>query len=119
MHLRRPIAAAAAAAALIACFAIAAAAAPLASYDHAPVSGPWSLAPGEYYVDLTGTSFQTSSGYDAGGHIAPLGNTTEQRAFRSHIELGWKKHCSLQFTVPYVTQTERSMAGTAVSATGL
>jgi hypothetical protein len=119
MHLRRPIAAAAVAAAMIACFAVAATAASLASYDHAPVSGPWSLAPGEYYVDIAGTSFQTSSGYDADGKRVSLGRTTEQRSFRSYMELGWKKNWNVQLSIPYVTQSERPFGGAGVSATGL
>lgn len=119
MHLRRLTAVATVAAATIAWFAIAAAAASLASYDHAPVSGPWSLAPGEYYVDLTGTSFRTSTGYDADGHIVPLGGTTEERSFRSYVELGWKPRWSLQLSVPLTTLTESPLAGPAVSVTGL
>lgn len=119
MHLRRPFAAAPVAAVMIACFAIAAAAAPLASYDHAPASGPWSLAPGEYYVDLTGTSFQTSSGFDADGNVVSLGGTTEQRTFRSYVELGWKKRWSVQLSVPFSTETTRPFGGVAASATGL
>jgi hypothetical protein len=119
MHLRRPIAVATLATAMIACFAIAAAAATLASYDHSPVGGPWSLAPGEYYVDLTGTSFRTSTGYDAHGRIAPLGGTTEERSFRSYVEMGWTKSWSLQLSVPFTTLTESPLAGPATSVTGL
>jgi hypothetical protein len=119
MHLRRSFAAAPVAAAMIACFAIAAAAAPLASYDHPAASGPWSLAPGEYYVELSGSSFQTSNGFDADGKVVSLGGNTEQRAFRSYMELGWKKNWSFQLTVPYVTSTVRPFGGDAASATGL
>jgi hypothetical protein len=119
MHLRRLIAVATVATAMIAAFAIAAAAATLASYDHAPVSGPWSLAPGEYYVDLTGTSFRTSTGYDGQGHIVPLGGTTQERSFRSYVELGWKPRWSLQLSVPFTTLTQRPLAGPVASVTGL
>lgn len=119
MHLRRPIAVATVATAMIACFAIAAAAASLASFDHSPVGGPWSLAPGEYYVDVTGTSFRTSSGYDASGHLTALGGTTEERSFRSYVELGWKPRWSLQLSVPFTTLTQSPRVGAATSATGL
>lgn len=119
MHQCRSIAVASLAGATIACCAIVAGASTLASYDLPPVAGAWSLAPGEYYADLTGASFQTTGGFDGSGDRAALGGSVEQRSYRAWVELGWKPHVSLQFGLPLVSVTQRDAAGTVESQTGL
>jgi len=45
---------------------------PLASSASYPVAGPWSLAPGEYYTELSGSSFTTSTWYNDDGKRVKL-----------------------------------------------
>lgn len=118
MRLRRHIAAASAAAAMIALSAISAAAASTMSLAYSPDASPWSLAPGEYYTELSGSSFAASSYYDAAGDRIGLPGKVQQRAFRSYTELGWKKSLSVQLSMPLVTNTVRG-ASSSASLTGL
>jgi hypothetical protein len=117
MHLRRSIAVASLAAATTAFLAVAAGASTLASYDFPPLTGPWSLAPGEYYAELSGSSFQTSGAFDADGNRVGLGSSLQRRAFASNVELGWKKTVSFQVGVPLVTNSTSAAGG--ASQTGL
>jgi len=118
MRLRRHIVAASAVAAWVACTAIAAAAAPLASSASYPVAGPWSLAPGEYYTELSGSSFTTSTWYNDDGKRVGLGGQAQQRAATWSAELGWTPSWSVQFSLPVVTNSV-SAAGAGASATGM
>ena len=121
MRLRRHIVAAPAAAAMVALCAIAAAAGPLASPAATPAAGPWSLAPGEYYTELYGSSFSTGTGFDDGGTRVQLGGQrVEERAIRSYTEMGWKKHWSFQMWLPFVTNSVRDAGTTGgMSISGL
>jgi hypothetical protein len=119
MRLRRPIVVASAAAAGLASIAIAALAAPLASPAGTPVAGPWSLAPGEYYTELSGNSFSTSSAWDNDGKRATFPGRVQRRAFTWYTELGWKKRTTLQFSIPMVTGVTRGASGPAAAVTGL
>ena len=95
MTLRRHLAAALAAAALMT-FAASSA-----------VAGPWSLAPGEYYTELRGSFFSASSFYDDNGDRVGTNTLYESRSLRSYSELGWKKHLSVQLSLPAVSNTFR------------
>ncbi len=119
MRLRRHIAAAPAAVAMVALCAIAAAAGPLASPTNFPASGPWSLAPGEYYTELSGSSFSTASAFDDDSKRAAIDGKVEQRAFRTYTELGWKPHLSVQLSLPFVTNAVRGAASGSETMTGL
>ena len=119
MRLRRHIVAASAAAAALACLAIAAVAAPLASPAGTPVAGAWTLAPGEYYSELSGSSFATSATWNDAGKREALDGRLGHRAFTSYTELGWKPHLSVQFTVPMVTGVTLGRSGPGASVTGL
>ena len=95
MTLRRHLSAALAAAALMTFAATAA------------VAGPWSLAPGEYYTELRGSFFSASSFYDDNGDRMGTNTLFESRSLRSYSELGWKKHLSVQLSLPAVSNTFR------------
>src|SRR5690348_13050167 len=43
-------------------------------------AGPWSLAPGEYYAELSGSFYSAGTFYDDAGARRPLGGLAEQRA---------------------------------------
>lgn len=107
MSLRRFQFAAIALAALAACTATAA------------LAGPWALAPGEYYTELSGSSFSTSSYYDNNGARIETGGFYEQRGLTSTTELGWKKHWSLQLSLPLLSNTARDVAGNSATSSGL
>ncbi len=119
MGLRRHIVAAAAVAAAFACIAIAAHAAPLASAANYPVAGAWSLAPGEYYTELSGSSFSTDAWFNDDGKRIALAGQAQQRAVRWNTELGWNQRWSVQLSLPFVTNSVRAADGTGASATGL
>ncbi len=107
MTLRRRFAAAFAAASLLSLAASAA------------LAGPWALAPGEYYTELRGSFFSAATYYNDDGDRIVTNSLTESRALRSYSELGWKKHWSVQLSLPAVSLTERdSDLGTAESNTG-
>ncbi|MFN8586278.1 MAG: hypothetical protein U0704_00615 [Candidatus Eisenbacteria bacterium] len=108
MTLRRRLAAALAAASLLT-FAASAA-----------VAGPWALAPGEYYTELSGSFYSVSTAYDANGDRIAYPALNEQRTLNSYTELGWKKHWSVQLSLPVVSRTYReSDVGAVASNTGL
>jgi hypothetical protein len=119
MRLRRQIVAASAVAALVACSAISATAAPLASLANSPAGGPWSLAPGEYYTELSGSSFQSGSSFDDGSVRRYFAGEQQQIGLQSYSELGWTKRWSFQLSIPLVTNTVRGATGPGVSITGL
>ncbi len=95
MTLRRHLSAALAAASLLAVAATSA------------VAGPWSLAPGEYYTELRGSFFSASSYYNDDGDRIVTNTLQESRSLRSYSELGWKKHFSVQLSLPAVSRTFR------------
>ncbi len=119
MRLRRQIVAASAVAAMVACSAISATAAPLASLANTPAGGPWSLAPGEYYTELSGSTFRTGSSFDNGGVRKYFPGEKQQTGLQSYTELGWTKRFSFQLSIPLVTNTARGADGIGVSNTGL
>lgn len=87
----------------------------VASGAHA---GPWSLAPGEYYAELSGSFYSAGTFYDDAGARRPLGGLAEQRAVASRLELGWRKRASLQLTLPALSVTSRPPAGLPATSTG-
>lgn len=82
-------------------------------------AGPWALAPGEYYTELSGSSFSTSSYYDQNGIRIETGGFYEQRGLTSTTELGWKKAWSLQLSMPLLSNTVRDGAGNSATSSGL
>ena len=61
------------------------------SYASAAQAGPWGLAPGEFYTELSGGFYSTGSYLDANGDRPPLAATFEERSLTSHTEFGWTK----------------------------
>jgi hypothetical protein len=95
-----------------------AAAALTASGAAVAFAGPWGLAPGEYYTELRGSFLSAGSAYDDGGERLPAGGLIERRALGSYTELGWKKHWSVQLSLPAVSSTIRPDGGPVLSSTG-
>jgi hypothetical protein len=106
-------------AAILAISAVAAAADPLASIATAPVQGPWILAPGEYYAELSSSTFNTSSMYDNDSKRVFPGGSEQERRVRSFVELGWKKRMSVQLSLPFVSVTGLVPGLAPMTSTGL
>ena len=100
-------------------FAVLALAALAACSATAAFAGPWALAPGEYYTELSGSTFSTSSYYDQEGVRSQSGGYYEQRGITSTTELGWKKALSLQMSMPLLSNTARDVAGNSATSSGL
>ncbi len=81
----------------------------------AAAAGPWGLAPGEWFANLEGSTFSSSSFHLSNGSRADTGLLVEQRALRAYAERGWKKRSSLVFALPAmsVTRREAQVQGTA------
>lgn len=92
----------------------------VASLATSAVAGPWRVAPGEYYSELSGSVFSSGDYLDDQGERTLSGGLTEQRMLSSYSELGWKKNWSLRLGLPIVSRTVRANAlpGSATS-TGL
>jgi hypothetical protein len=119
MRPRRSVVAVLAVAAMIVLRTIPAAAASTLSLAYSPDANPWSLAPGEYYTELSGSSFAATSYYDQAADRVPLGLRYQSRAFRSYTELGWKKRLSVQLSLPLVTNSVRVAMPGGVANSGL
>ncbi len=118
--MRRPLIAAPAVAATIALGAIAAAAGSLASPATTSTAGPWSLAPGEYYAELSGSSFATESMFNDDSKRVLLDGRVSQRSFRSSVDLGWTPHWSAQLSLPFVSNVVRgTIPGDELESSGL
>jgi hypothetical protein len=78
-------------------------------------AGPWGLAPGEWYVNLEGSTF-TSNTFHGDGARSDTGLVVEERALRTMVEVGWKKRMSLVFGLPVLSVTRRDarVQGTAI-----
>jgi hypothetical protein len=119
MRLRRSVVAVLAVAATIVVRTIPATAASTISLAYSPDTSPWSLAPGEYYTELSGSSFAATSYYDGQATRLGLGDRYQSRAFRSYSELGWKKRMSVQLSLPLVTNSWRMTPPSDAVASGL
>lgn len=75
----------------------------------------WSLAPGEYYTELKGTFFSSSSYYDENSDRLELGGLSERRTLESYSEFGWKKRINFLIGVPAVSTTNRQSPGTLLA----
>ncbi len=66
-------------------------------------AGPWSLAPGEAFVDFRGGYFSADTYHDPNGDRQALfhGGKQQERTIASYLELGWKKRVSVQIGVPF------------------
>jgi hypothetical protein len=83
-------------------------------------ASPWPLKPGEFYSELSGSFFSARSYLqNSNSDRIALGGNLEQRVVRSHNELGWKKHASVWFDVPYVNRTFAVNTGGSLTSTGL
>lgn len=81
---------------------------------------PWQLKPGEFYSELSGDFFSARSYFqNSDSKRIALGGNLEERVVRSHTELGWKKHASVWFDVPYVSRTFALDPGGSLTSTGL
>jgi len=72
-------------------------------------AGPWGLAPHEWFANLEGSTFTTSSFHLADGSRAGTGLLVQQRALRLYSELGWKKNVSVVFGLPALSVTRRDV----------
>lgn len=86
------------------------------------VAGPWGVAPGEYYSELSGSVFSAGTDYDDLGNRQDLGGLYEQRVLSSFSEIGWKEHWSFRLGMPLVSRTVRTNAfpgsGSSSTSTG-
>jgi hypothetical protein len=80
-------------------------------------AGAWGLAPGEWYANIEGSAFSSTTLHLASGSRADTGLVVEQRALVSANELGWKHGITLLFALPAVSVTRRD-AGVQGTATG-
>lgn len=104
------------------CRSVAAMAVTLATVSSASAAwaSPWVMKPGEFYSELSGSFFSSSTYLQNGdGRRIQLGGKLEQRTVRSHNELGWKKSASVWIDVPFVSRTYANDAGGSVTSTGL
>ena len=93
MSLRRSLAVALAGAAVLT----------LAPAAHA--AGPWGVAPGEFYAELAGSYFSTTSYLDANGDRQEMGARFEERGAAARAEIGWKKNLSFMMEMPFLSRT--------------
>ena len=107
MSLRRTLRAATAAATMLASLATAASA------------GPWNLAPGEYYSELSGNFYSAGTLYNDNNKRADIGGLAEHRAIATFNELGWTKHMNFLIGVPLVSGTVRAGAVAPLTNSGL
>jgi hypothetical protein len=79
------------------------------------MAGAWGLAPGEWYANIEGSAFSTTSFHDANGTRSDTGLVVEQRALGSANEMGWKHGITILYALPAVSATRRnaSVQGTA------
>ena len=81
---------------------------------------PWVIKPGEFYSELSGDFFSARTYLqNSDGARIQLGGALEQRVVRSHTEMGWKKHASIWFDVPFVSRTFANNSGGSLTSTGL
>jgi hypothetical protein len=79
-------------------------------------AGAWGLQKGEWYANLEGSNFVSDTYLsDAGGVRTDSGLVVEERALRSEIELGFRRHTTLLFGLPSLSSTHRDarVEGTA------
>jgi len=86
-------------------FATALGAVAVLSLASAAQAGPWGLAPGEFYTELTGTSVSSETYLEKSGTRLGLGATFEERAILAHTEFGWKTHTTFIMGMPFVGRT--------------
>ena len=90
------------------------------SFASAAWGSPWALKPGEFYSELSGSFFSARTFLqNSDAKRTSLGGTLEQRVMRVHTEMGWTKHESVWFDVPFVNRTFGPDAGGSLTSTGL
>jgi len=80
---------------------------------------PWVLKPGEFYSELSGSSFSANTFHGDDGDRLDLGGKLDQRVMRSYSEFGWKKRASVWFDVPFVSRSFTPHTGATSTSTGL
>jgi hypothetical protein len=70
-------------------------------------AGPWGLAPGEWYTNIEGSSFSSTTVHLADGTRAGVGLVVEQRALASATEMGWRHGITLLYALPAASITQR------------
>lgn len=92
----------------------------VATFATAAVAGPYGLAPGEFYSELSGSAFSAGTYYDDLENRVPYQGLFEQRVLSSYNELGWKKHWNMRIGLPIVSRTSRSNAlSSSATSTGI
>lgn len=99
--------------------AMAAACLTLATLASGAWASPWVLKPGEFYTELSGSSFSANTFHsDNGDRLALLGKL-DQRELRSYSEFGWKKRAAVWFDIPCVNRGFTPYTGSTSTSTGL
>jgi len=85
---------------------------PLAA--HAFDGGAWTVAPGEWYSEVTGTRHYASSRFlvDARNQALPDGGRFQQFEAESYNEIGWLDNVSFALGIPFINRSVRQDAGT-------
>ena len=104
MSLRRTVAAAAAVATV--------------SIASAAWGSPWTLKPGEFYSELSGSVFSANSFYGNSEVRLWLGGKLDERVVRSYNEFGWKKRAAVWIAVPFVSRAFAPFPSGAFASTG-
>src|SRR5262249_54975236 len=89
------------------------------SIASAASASPWSLRPGQFYSELSGSFFSANSFYNEDKGPASLGGKLDERVVRSYNELGWKKWASVWIAVPFVSRGFSPFPGGTTTSTGL
>jgi len=86
---------------------------------HRPATaGAWGLQKGEWYANLEGSNFVSDTYLaDVNGVRSDSGLVVEERALRSEVEMGTRRHLTLLFGLPALSVTHRS-GGVQGTATG-
>ncbi|MEO5989112.1 MAG: hypothetical protein ABIU54_12045 [Candidatus Eisenbacteria bacterium] len=82
----------------------------VATFATTAIAGPWGVAPGEYYSELSGSVFSAGTYYDDLEQRQSIGGLYEQRVISSFSEIGWKRHWGIRLGLPLVSRTQRSIA---------
>ena len=87
----------------------------------AAVAQPWVMSPNEFHSDIRGRFFSTETYLDDSGERPVLANggVYEARSIVWSTELGWKKHMSFKFDIPFESVTTQYRPDVEASRAGL
>lgn len=92
----------------------------VAILSSAAQAGPWGLARGEFYSELSGNFFSTRTYFrNPDEKRTSLDALFEQRSLTSHNEFGWRKNATLIVDVPFVSRTVVPNGASSLTSTGL